>query len=125
MHQQTVLIVACLLLGSSGVTAQSDVTPQVYADTEAYRVYSVLLPHEESAELAKGTLVIQEESQVDPEPPETCLPNEDRQKFAEAIADYKRVNRKPWLLQRHFEVQNPYQIVSTETIHVLLKQGGW
>ena len=124
MHRSTVFLVAMLLLGVCSAIAQTETNPQVYTDTEAYRVYSVLLPQEESAELTTGTLLIREESELNAEP-ESCLTKEDKQRFAEAIADYKSINRKSWLLQRRFDVQYAYEIVNAQTIDLLLKQNGW
>ena len=39
-------------------------------------------------------------------------------RFKDAIADYKRVNKKQWLLQRQFQIEKPYEIVSSETIGI-------
>ena len=125
MYPETAFLLTALLLSTSSPLAQNGTAAQPYDDDQAYRVYSVLLPKQESAEFAKDTLVIREESVVSPEPPEACLTDAANKKFAEAIADYKRVNGKPWLLQRQFEVQRAYEIVNTYTIDILLRRGGW
>jgi hypothetical protein len=46
-------------------------------------------------------------------------------RFKDAIADYKRLNKKPWLLQRQFQIEKPYEIVSSDAIGVLFKDSGW
>jgi hypothetical protein len=82
-------------------------------------VYSVLLPHEESSRFAKGTLVIQQETVSKPikeSPWGACLTPEAANTFKDAIADYERVSRRQWLLQRHFQIEKPYEIVSSDAM---------
>src|SRR5262249_52281074 len=96
---------------------QDSTEAKVYEDDDAYDVYSVLLPHEESFEFAKGTLVIQQETASEPDnASEPCVTADAALRFKEAIADYNRVNRRQWLLQRRFHIDKPYQILSSDTI---------
>jgi hypothetical protein len=125
MRTQAVLAVILFFLNTANVAAQNSTATEYYGVDEAYRVYNVLLPHEESVGFAKGTLVIREETVSKPEAPEPCLTAEAANKFKDAIADYKHVNSKPWLLQRQFQLEKPYEIVSTNTIEILFKKDGW
>jgi len=104
---------------------QHSAAAKPYDVAEAYQVYSALLPREESAEFAKGTLVIQQETEARQEPPEPCLTPDAAAKFKDAVVDYKQVNSKPWLLQRQFQIEKPYELVNSDTIKVLFKQGDW
>lgn len=124
MRTQAVLVVL-LFLSTASAVAQNSIAAESYDVDEAYRIYSVLLPHEESVDFAKGRLVIREETVSKPEVPEPCLTAEAANKFKDAIADYKRVTSKPWLLQRQFQIEKPYEIVSANTIEILFKEDGW
>jgi hypothetical protein len=46
-------------------------------------------------------------------------------RFKEAITDYERLNRKTWLLQKKFQIAKPYQLVSSNEIQGIFKDGGW
>ena len=101
--------------------AQDAASPKPYDDSEAYQVYSVLLPNEE---VYGGTVIIQEETvgggtdAVMGGNPSGCLFPEAAKKFKEAIADYERQNSHNWLLQRKFDIDTPYEIINSETIHL-------
>src|SRR5450755_1156234 len=104
------LVAVVTFLGSSIALAQHPMAAKPYDVAEAYQVYSALLPREESAGFAKGTLVIQQETVSRPEPPEPCLTPEAAGKFKDAIADYKQVNSQTWLLQHQFQIAKPYEL---------------
>ena len=57
--------------------------------------------------------------------PEACISPEVACQFKDAITDYNRVNLKRWSLQRQFQIDKPYEIVSPDTVGVLFKQGLW
>ena len=105
--------------------AQHATAPEPFDVSEAYQVYSVLLPSEEAANSGKGTLVIQQETVRGAEPSEPCLTPEAAIKFKDAIADYKQVNSKPWLLQRQFHTEEPYHLVRSQSIQTLFKLHDW
>ena len=42
--------------------------------------------------------------------------------FQDAIANFNAANSKRWLLQRQFEFDRPYELVSSETIGASFKQ---
>ena len=100
-----------------------------YEPADAYQIYDLLLPQEESYGFATGTLIIREETVSNPgvgPPSPPCVTPEAGSQFKDAIADYNRLNkRKTWLLQREFQLDKPYEIVSSSTINVLFKEGGW
>jgi hypothetical protein len=99
-----------------------------YDDAEAYRVYSAILPNEWSWRDAKAsTLVIR----VETAPFTMCIePDKESEKiFGSAIKDYEKINKKRWLLQRRFEIEKPYELISSEEIATTfssrLEDGGW
>ena len=50
------------LLGIVAAMPQEPSAAQPYEEPDAYQIYSLLLPQEESYGFAKGTLIIQEET---------------------------------------------------------------
>jgi hypothetical protein len=87
-------------------------------DADAYKIYSLLLPLEESYAFAKDALTIQE-SAVSQDVSGPSLRQADAKRFKGAIADYNRVREKKWLFQRHFQIAKDYRIVGTEVISAL------
>ncbi len=116
-----ILTVAVMLCISAGV-AQDSEERQAYDVDEAYSIYSVLLPQEESFGFAIPTLVIQQETVPKPNV-SPCLTEGAAKKFGGAEADFWRVNRRRWTLLRHFEINKPYKLVSEGTIRAGLKNG--
>jgi hypothetical protein len=125
MRLRVVVAVIGFILSISFVLAQDSAAGQPYAVGDAYQVYNVLLPHEESVDFAKSTLVIRQETVAEPLPPDRCLTPEAASNFKDAIADYRQANSKQWILQRKFQSEKPYEIVSSETIETLFKRDGW
>src|SRR5262249_54049466 len=122
----TISVVIFSMVFLSIARSQHPTEPSVYEVDDAYDVYSVLLPHEESFEFAKSTLVIRQETASKPDNvSEPCVTADAALRFKDAIADYNRVNRRQWLLQRRFHIDKPYQIVSSDTISHLFKEGSW
>jgi len=118
------LVAACLCC--SGIAAaQTSVATKTYDVADAYRIYNVLLPHEESYGFAKGTLIIQEETVSNRVASEPCVTPEAASRFKDAIADYKSLNQKQMRLKRQFQIEKAYEVVSSDTIETLLKDGGW
>jgi hypothetical protein len=113
------LIVSVLWIPTA-VTQDSSAT-QPYDVADAYKIYSLLLPHEESYGFAKDTLMIQEETVSHVSPVGACLTPEVWNKFKDAIAGFNRVQKK-WLLQRHFEIEKSYKLVSSDVIRTLPDQ---
>lgn len=114
------------MLFLSSARPQHSNEPNVYEVDDAYDVYSVLLPHEESFEFAKGTLVIRQETVSNPDKASVpCVTADAARRFKDAIADYNGVNRSQWLLQRRFQIDKPYEIVSSDTISLVFKEADW
>lgn len=87
-----------------------------YDEPDAYQIYSLLLPEEESYHFAKGALIIQEETASNAVVGGACLNPETAKKFKGAISDYERSRTKPFFLQRQFKIEKPYEIVNSKTI---------
>jgi hypothetical protein len=117
-------LVAACLCWSAIAAGQYSVGAKAYDVEDAYQIYSLLLPDEESYGFATGTLIIQEDTVSDPVSLQ-CVTPEAARRFKDAIADYKRLNSKQWLLQRRFQIEKPYEIVSSDSIRVASKDGGW
>jgi len=107
-----------LLLSVASLVAQEPTATQPYDDVDAYRVYSLLLPHEEAYSFAKDALMIQEDA-VPEDISGACLRQTDASRFKGAIAGYNRTNRTKWLFQRQFQIAKPYRIVSPKLISAL------
>ena len=119
----TVLAI-CMATCASGQITQPG-TAKTYDVEEAYRIYSLLLPQEESYGFAKRTLVVREETVSKTMPDRPCVTPDAATQFKDAIANYDRLNKTQWLLQRQFQVDKPYEIVNSDTIGVLFKDGAW
>jgi hypothetical protein len=89
------------------------------------QIYSLLLPHQESYEFAKGTLEIQAVTVSPPESASHCVTAEAATEFKDAIADHDRVNSQLWSLQPRFQIEQPYEMASSESIQKLFKKGLW
>ena len=129
-----VLSVLVSVLWTSTPVAHDDPEAKPYKSADAYQIYGLPLPQEESYGFANGTLIIREETVSNPEvpmpglmppPSPPCVTPEAGSQFKDAIADYNRLNNKTWLLQREFQLDKPYEIVSSNTIDALFKEGSW
>ena len=102
--------------------SQEPSAAQPYESPDAYKIYSLLLPHEESYGFANGGLIIQQETEAEYPPVEgACLSSDVAKRFKDAISDYRRVRETTWLLQRRFEIEKPYEIVTRDRIALVLK----
>ncbi|HEY6765908.1 MAG TPA: hypothetical protein VI386_14180 [Candidatus Sulfotelmatobacter sp.] len=90
-------LAAVCLCCSVILAGQTSIPLKAYEVDEAYQIYNLLLPDEESYDLAKGTLIIQEATVSNPVS-ESCLTTEAASRFKDAITDYKRLNSKQRLL---------------------------
>ena len=119
------VILGILLVSTVFATSQENATsePTSYEETEAYKVYSAILPNEWPwSEANAKTLVIRTET----EPYAMCIaPDKKSGKIVgSAIANYKKENGRKWLLQRQFETAKPYEMVSSEEIDTIFKTEG-
>lgn len=112
------LTLILVVLTNITATGQGSSTVQPYEDADAYEIYSLLLPHEESYAFAEPVLMIQENA-VAQDITGACLRQADANRFKEAIAGYYRTREKKWQFQRHFQIAKPYRIIGTEVISAL------
>jgi hypothetical protein len=117
------LVTVCLFSSVIIMAEQAAAPPEAYDVEDSYQIYSLLLPDEESYGFAKGALILQEGTVSILDLPESCIAPEAASRFQDAIADYKRVNSMQWLLQRRFQIEKPYEILSSDAIGVSAK--GW
>jgi hypothetical protein len=115
------LVVVMLWISATG--AQDSSLAKPYESADAYKIYSLLLPQEESYAFAKGTLIIRQETASNAAVEGACLSSELANRFKGAISDYRHSPKTKWLLQRQFDIGKPYEIVSSETIALVLKSG--
>lgn len=115
------LIVVAVWIGTA--VAQDSSTGQPYVGADAYEIYSLLIPQQESYGFAKGTLVIQQETLTNRDVAGACLSSETTRRFGGAISDYRQSQTKKWLLNRHFEIEKPYEIVNEQTLGLLRGHG--
>ena len=104
-----------VVLSTITATGQESSAAQPYEGVDAYEVYNLLLPHEESYAFAEDVLMIQENA-VAQDISGACLRQADANRFKGAIADYNRAREKKWLVQRHFQIAKSYRIVGAEAI---------
>lgn len=106
------------LLSVTAVVAQKSPATQAYDDADAYEIYSLLLPHEESFIFAEPMLMIQE-STVAEDISGACLTQADAARFKAAIVGYRRVHQNKLILQPQFQIGKPYRIVGANVISAL------
>jgi hypothetical protein len=107
-----------VVLSTFTATGQKSSAVQPYEDVDAYEIYNLLLPHEESYAFAGDVLMIQEHA-VAEDISGACLKQADANRFKGAIAGYNRAREKKWLFKRHFQLTKSYRIVGAEGISAL------
>jgi hypothetical protein len=107
----------CLLAANP----RDSVPPDGYDVVEAYRIYDVVLSHAAT----NTALVIQEETEATVAVSEWCLSAEAKQEFKTSIEDYARANERPRRLQQQLRIDQPYQLVSSDTIKSILAGTDW
>jgi len=108
------LIVSVIGVVTANPQEPSAVPP--YEEPDAYQIYSLLLPKQQSYGFAKGTLRIQEETESNAAVDEACLSRDVAKQFKDAISDYERSRTTTYLLKRHFQIEKPYEVVNKETL---------
>jgi hypothetical protein len=118
----SLLISSLLIYQGPGLKQTEHATP--YEDSEAYQVYSAILPLEwPSTEAKAKMLVIRAETTAY----EMCLrpDGESRKTIGPAIEDYVKQNGKTRLLQRHFALDPPYELITDEVLKSTFEHGSW
>lgn len=106
------------LLSLVGLAAPESFAARPYDDADAYEIYSLLLPQQESYDLGKDLVTIQESAIVQ-DISGACLTEADAKRFKDSIAGYNRVQKRRWLFQRQFHVTKQYRIVGKEVLSAL------
>ncbi len=105
--------------------SKSDQDPS-YEDSEAYRVYSVLIPKDWIWTNAKAESLVIAAQTVSSE---LCLKPEDESAaiLAPAMANYKELAAKRWNLTRKFDLSKPYTLVDRQELDSYFSKGinGW
>jgi hypothetical protein len=105
------LLTAALLPIQNANQPVSDFAAVPYDDREAYAVYAVVIPNDWLVRAAHAkTLLIRTET----EPHEMCVkPDDDAEGRLVKLAteDYEKANAVPWLLQRNFNLDQPYELL--------------
>jgi hypothetical protein len=123
MVQIISLLLVSLLFVQSGAK-DSDSPPVPYEDADAYEVYAAVLPLDWVWRDAKAKkLVIRSATTTY----EMCLrPEPESEKIiGSAIANYLKQNEKPKTLQRQFNLEKPYELLTASQIESAFGQGGW
>lgn len=124
LHQIMLLFITCLLLLPC-VSLGQDKQPVSYNDSDAYDVYSAVMPSEWAVRSANAkTLVIAAETNADFQ---MCLrPDAEWEKIiGGAISNYLEVNKKTWLIRKNIAADTPYKIISIKEIESAFEKGSW
>jgi hypothetical protein len=119
------LIVAILTLPANSAAQMKQ--PEPYQVAEAYEIYSAILPTRwPVTEAHAKTLLIRAETGSGPD---MCLKPEGESVsiVGPAIADFIEVNKKPWLLQKAFQINQPYEFIFDKELDGIFSDGvhGW
>lgn len=123
MNARALVVFLAIVSVATSVLGQERSPLHPYSDKDAYQIYDLLVPHEET--YCTKTRVIQQETmevQAGAMDLDSCVSPLVAPEFQDAIANFKVANSKRWLLQRQFEFDRPYELVSSETIGASFKQ---
>src|SRR6266568_8445217 len=87
------------LTATSG--SQVSASPRPYNVAEAYKIYSLLIPREQSYAFGKDRVMIREEAVEGGSP---CLTTSATKKFADAVLAFNHLRQKKWVLQPRFQL---------------------
>jgi len=102
---------------------QNPSLPKAYNVDEAYQIYSLLIPSEGAYKNGNGTLIIQEETVSWPVAP-GCVSAQAADRFKDALASYAKAQKHMWRLERQFQIERPYKLVPSDTIHKFFNEHG-
>lgn len=119
MLRGVVFILLVPLLLCSQNTKKDEI--KSYEDGDAYNVYSAVL----SLEKSDGPVLIGDSTV----PFNDCLESRSDKLVDAAIENYKKINQGKWRLGHHFEIKQPYKLLSAKEADSLLqpdkRTGGW
>jgi hypothetical protein len=101
---------------------QESSLPQPYTDKDAYQIYDLLIPSEET--WCTKTWVIQQETELwerDLSRLDRCVSPTSVHEFQDAIVSFKAANNRRWLLERQFGLDRPYELVRSDSIAAFFK----
>lgn len=124
------LLMMLFLSFSSVLLGQEKTKP--YDDSDVYKVYDVIIRNEWPISVAKATrLVLQAETTTIPGFGENklCLKPApgDEPTLGPLLASYTKANEKPWVLQKNFKLDIPYEIVPRSELDKIFapNSDGW
>jgi hypothetical protein len=126
-HWMTAKAVICAAALGFGLVISSHAASESrsYEVDEAYRVYSVLLPTEESYGFATGRIVIQQETVTQfIGKISACIDPAVLKDFKEAAVDFERENDQSMVLEDKFEIEKPHTFIRTTEIKTLFQEPG-
>lgn len=97
--------------------SQDSISPEIYSDSEAYKIYSLLLPHEPP--YGNDLVMIRQET-VEATMP--CLTPSAEKKFVGAVVAFNRLQGKKYLLQPRFQLDKAYKLIGPDVIRALPSQ---
>ena len=126
MTPSIILLLISLFSPFQSTSASAAAQQPAYQVTEAYEVYSAILPSGWTWREAKSKkLVIRSDTRTY----DMCLrPEKEYEEIiGPAISDYVRQNEKTWILQKNLSIEKPYEIIRGDEIQSMFEQGleGW
>src|SRR5947208_6489233 len=114
----------CLVLISTVLTASAQ-SAHTVDDPDSYAVYAAVLGNEWPVRVAKAKrLVVLVETEVYPEKVmASCLKPEPAYKaeLEPLLLAYREANKRPWTLQRKFDISIPYDLVTRDYLKTVLE----
>jgi|SRR5580692_2087705 hypothetical protein len=104
--------------------AQDSIAVKPYDVAEAYQIYDLLVPKEESYRITQDSLLIRQQTVGDSALSPKCLTPEAESKFRDAIAAFNDMASTKWLLQPKFQVGKPYELVGKDVLAALPHEQG-
>jgi len=97
--------------------SQDSISPELYSDAEAYKIYSLLLPHE--SPYGNDVVMIRQETLAVTMP---CLTPSAEKRFVGAVVAFNGLHGKKYLLQPKFQLDKPYKLIGPDAIRALPSQ---
>jgi hypothetical protein len=99
--------------------AQESIAIKPYDVADAYQVYDLLLPEEESYGITQGPLRINKLTVDDSPLSSRCLTREAESRFRDAIAAFNDIVSTKWFLQPQFQIGKSYELVGKDVLATL------
>lgn len=124
MNPRALAVFLAIVSVVPSLLAQVSSPPQPYSNQDAYQIYDLLVPHEETY-CTKTRVIVQETIQegMGARDLASCVSPLVAPEFRDAIANFRAANKTRWVLQRQFELDKPYELVTSDAIEAIFKQG--